>query len=299
MISRRTSRPPALSAEQRAEASAKAVEARRIRAQVKKEIAQGSRSIFDVINDPRPEVQKMRVTDLLLSVPGVGQRRAYLMMRDLKISSKRRIAGLGPLQLQRLGRELLVTKIPIPQGRLIVMSGPGGVGKSTISKLIGSDPRVWVSVSMTTRNPREGEIDGVDYFFVTEGKFDSMIASDGFLEWAEFAGARYGTPREEVENRLTLGKSVILEIEIAGARQIRNRFPEAQLVFISPPSWEELVARLTQRGTDSPERQAARLALAQEEMEAAREFDVVIVNHHVEEVVSALLTLATGQSSRD
>ena len=293
------SRPPTLSSEQRAEASAKAVAARRIRAQVKREIAQGLRSIFEVINDPRPEIQKMKVSDLLLSVPGVGQRRAFLLMRDLKIAPTRRIAGLGPLQLQRLRKELLVTKTPIPQGRLIVISGPGGVGKSTISKVMSSDPRVWISVSMTTRTPREGEVDGVDYFFVTDEKFDSMISTDGFLEWAEFAGARYGTPRQEVEKWLSVGKSVVLEIEVAGARQIRSGFPDAHLVFISPPSWDELVTRLTQRGTDSPERKAARLALAKEEMEAAREFDLIIVNHRVEDVVSALLALATGQSSSD
>ena len=139
-----------------------------------------------------------------------------------------------------------------------------------------------------------GERDGVDYFFYSRERFQEMIDSGGFLEWAEFADNLYGTPRTPVEDWRTLGKHVILEIEIAGARQVRSREPGATLIFIAPPSWDELVRRLTGRGTDSPERRAARLALAEEEMAAAGEFDTVLINESVEGLIAQLVSLATA-----
>jgi guanylate kinase len=217
-------------------------------------------------------------------------------MNKAGISETRRIGGLGSHQLQKLRSEMILNKVPVSPGALIVMSGPGGVGKSTITSYLRKHPAIWVSISVTTREPRENEKDGHDYHFVTEEKFDQLIAQNNLLEWAEFAGARYGTPRDAVANALDLGKHVLLEIEIAGARQIRKADPKALLVFISPPSWEELVDRLTSRGTDSPERRAARLALAEEEMACVHEFDEVLVNHQVEEVAAALLSLATYRS---
>jgi guanylate kinase len=217
-------------------------------------------------------------------------------MNKAGISETRRIGGLGSHQLQKLRSEMILNKVPVSPGALIVMSGPGGVGKSTITSYLRNHPAIWVSVSVTTREPRENEKDGYDYHFVTEEKFDQLIAQNNLLEWAEFAGARYGTPRAAVAKALDLGKHVLLEIEIAGARQIRKADPKALLVFISPPSWEELVDRLTSRGTDSPERRAARLALAEEEMACVHEFDEVLVNHQVEEVAAALLSLATYRS---
>ena len=191
---------------------------------------------------------------------------------------------------------MILNKVPVNPGTLIVMSGPGGVGKSTITSFLRAHPAIWISVSVTTRDPRENEKDGHDYHFVTEEKFDQLIAQNALLEWAEFAGARYGTPRNAVKDALNLGKHVLLEIEIAGARQIRKADPEALLIFISPPSWQELVHRLTSRGTDSAERRAARLALAEEEMACSSEFDEVLVNHRVEEVAAALLSLASSRS---
>ena len=290
--------PPQLTAEERRENLRKAQQARTERAEVKNLISQNLISIFDAINDPRDSIQRMKVLDLLESIPGVGPARAELIMEKKKISFSRRIAGLGPHQLRSLYKEAGIMKVDPRRGSLIVMSGPGGVGKSTITQFLKSDPRFWVSISATTREPRSNERDGVDYFFVTENKFDQMVSKNEFLEWAQFAGARYGTPRTPVDEWRDLGKHVLLEIEIEGARQIRASDPSAMLIFIAPPSWEELQARLAGRGTDSSERRAARLALAEEEMAAAGEFDHTIVNDQVEGVVSRMVSLATAEGER-
>ena len=275
-------------------ALATAAQFRKERAEVKSAIARSEITIFDAINDHRESIRRMRVVELLAAVPGIGKSRAANIMERRAISPTRRIGGLGPLQLMALRKELAVGKTDPVRGNLIVLSGPGGVGKSTITCALRGDPRFWVSVSATTREPRANEKEGVDYFFYSEEKFQTMIDAGEFLEWAEFAGSRYGTPRIPVDEWRNVGKHVILEIEIDGARQVRSSDPTSRSVFIAPPDWDELVRRLTSRGTDSPERRAARLALAQAEMAAASEFDFTLVNDQVDTLIARLIPLATA-----
>lgn len=176
--------------------------------------------------------------------------------------------------------------------RLTVLSGPSGVGKSTVvAHMRKEHPEVWLSVSATTRGPRPGEQHGVHYFFVTDEEMDKLIANGELLEWAEFAGNRYGTPRAAVQEHLEAGVPVLLEIDLQGARQVRESMADAQLVFLAPPSWEELVRRLTGRGTESPEVIERRLDAAKTELAAEPEFDTTLVNTSVEDVARELLAL--------
>jgi guanylate kinase len=176
--------------------------------------------------------------------------------------------------------------------RLTVLSGPSGVGKDSVIELIRARSR-WVrlSVSVTTRRKRDYEIDGVHYHFVDRVRFQRMVAAGELLEWAEFAGNLYGTPRAQVEGYLAQGIPVLLKIDIQGARQVRAAMPEAQLVFLAPPSFEELARRLVGRGTEDPETIKRRLEHAHEEMDAASEFDKVIVNDSIERAANELVGL--------
>lgn len=164
-------------------------------------------------------------------------------------------------------------------GKLIVLTGPSGVGKGTLVRsLLQRHPDLYLSISATTRQPRSKEIDGQHYYFVSCDKFQEMVRASELLEWAEYAGNCYGTPRHPVEQQIQLGRSVILEIEVVGARKIREAFPTALLIFILPPSLAELEGRIRRRGQDCEEAIAKRLSHAQVEIEAASEFDLQIVN---------------------
>jgi len=176
--------------------------------------------------------------------------------------------------------------------RLVVLSGPSAVGKSTVvAHMRAQHPEVWLSVSATTRHPRPGEIDGKHYRFVDQDGFDKLIANGELLEWAEFAGNRYGTPRQPVLDKLAAAEPTLLEIDVQGARQVRQAMPDALLVFLAPPSWDELVRRLVGRGTETAEVRARRLAAARDELASESEFDLTLVNTSVEDVARELLTL--------
>lgn len=179
------------------------------------------------------------------------------------------------------------------KAQLTVLAGPTAVGKGTVVvALTKRYPALKVSVSATTRDPRPGELNGVHYYFVSPQEFDAMIERGDMLEWALVHGKnKYGTPRGPVDEALNAGNPVLLEIDVAGARQVRANRPDVQFIFLAPPSWEELQRRLIGRGTEGPEEQARRLATARVELEAASEFDHVVINDDVERAVDELARL--------
>jgi guanylate kinase len=292
-------RPPVLTADERNAALEKARSSRSRRSEVKSFVRSGKYSIDDVLTLASSDdaVAKMRVVELLESFTGVGKVRAIATLDRLGISRTRRLQGLGIHQREGLIKEFSIPQVNLDQGALIVLSGPGGVGKSTVSKQIRKRNDFWVSVSATTRAPRENEVHGVDYIFMSDEEFDRGISNGFFLEWATFAGARYGTPRQQVLDAIHDGKDVLLEIEINGAKQVKASWSDSILVFLEPPTWEDLISRLEGRATDSPERRAERLALAQDEMAQAPFFDHILVNDEVEKVVASLIRLVHSQRS--
>ena len=183
--------------------------------------------------------------------------------------------------------------------RLVVLAGPTAVGKGTVAAYVRKHfPDVWLSVSMTTRKPRPREVDGVHYHFVDDTEFERLREAGEFLEWAVVHGrAKYGTPRGPVDRALAQGRKALLEIDLQGARQVRERMPEALFVFLEPPSWDELVRRLVGRGTETEEEREVRLATARQELAARREFDVSIVNDDVRRASEELVSLMRAPSS--
>ncbi len=171
------------------------------------------------------------------------------------------------------------------KGRLFVISGPSGTGKGTICKELIKDDKIRLSVSMTTRNPREGEVHGVSYYFATKEEFLQKIDAGGFLEYAEVFGNYYGTPKMEVLELLDEGIDVLLEIDVQGALQIKEVYPEAVLVFILPPSMEELRARLTGRGTETQDVVERRLGEAAKEISYVKQYDYAVINDDLEEAI--------------
>ncbi|MEY3222783.1 MAG: hypothetical protein RLZZ203_1639 [Cyanobacteriota bacterium] len=181
------------------------------------------------------------------------------------------------------------TKECPPLGKLIVLTGPSGVGKGTLmNAILQRYPELHYSVSATTRSPRPGEVNGKNYHFITRSEFEKLVTQEEFLEWAEFAGNFYGTPREAVLNHIQSGELVVLEIELEGARQIRHTFPSALSIFILPPSFAELEKRIRGRGQDTEEAISRRLNRAEEEIAAADEFDLQIINDDFEEALQEI-----------
>lgn len=181
------------------------------------------------------------------------------------------------------------------QGNLFVLSGPSGAGKGTlVSRLLERVPSCWVSVSATTRAPRPGEVDGVHYFFMDKTAFSQLVAEGGFLEWAQVHDNCYGTLRSRVQEHIDAGDQVILEIDVQGAFQVRNAMPNAHLVFIEPPSLEELERRLRGRGTETEEVIAKRMKTAQVELAQKMEYDVQVVNDDLERATEELVSYVTS-----
>jgi guanylate kinase len=290
----------------RAAAARAAVAARRARATVKHAVASRERSAVDVLdtawNSVEPTAEaSLRVRDLLTSIPTLGPTRTARVMEQLKIAQSKRVGGLGARQRTRL-REWVQQRegaAPAP-GRLVVLAGPTAVGKGTVSTYIRENyPDVLLSVSATTRAPRPGEVEGQHYYFVDQAEFDSMIEQGEFLEWAVVHNQnRYGTPRTPIEKALSAGTSVLLEIDIQGARQVREAMPEAVLVFLLPPTWEELVRRLIGRGTEDAAEQARRLETAKVELAAQDEFDYKVVNSEVGQAAAEVVELLAVPGSR-
>lgn len=178
-----------------------------------------------------------------------------------------------------------VTFMSVEKGLLIVLSGPSGVGKGTVRKAIFDHPKTnfKYSISMTTRDPRIGEVDGVDYFFKSKEKFEELIAADKFIEYAKYVGNYYGTPVDYVKDTIEAGDDIFLEIEVEGAKQVREKFPDALFIFLSPPGLKELENRLIGRGTDSDDVIKRRISKAKEELRLMNLYDYVVVNEDVDE----------------
>lgn len=280
-------------------ASSAAVAARQARARVKKAIASRQLSGVTVIdraaNLPTGAEGTLRVTDFVLSLPAIGVVKMPTVLESLAISPAKRLGGLGRLQRARL-RDYVENKergmLSAP-ARLVVLAGPTAVGKGSVSDYIRHNfPHVHISVSVTTRHPRPGEAEGINYFFVDDAEFDRMVAADELLEHATVHNAfRYGTPRAPIERALEAGTSVLLEIDLQGARQVRTAMPQARLVFLLPPSWDELVRRLTTRGTENTAEQRTRLETAKVELAAQNEFDFRVTNVTVAEAARQVVDL--------
>lgn len=294
-----TRNPPAVD---RVAASRNAVAARRARASLKRDLATRVVSPQTVLTRaaaaPTSAAGTLRITDFLTSLPAIGEGKRDRILESLAISPVKRLGGLGSRQRVAL-QEWLDDRMPEPKprggrSRLIVLAGPTAVGKGTVAAHIRDHhPDIHLSVSATTRPPRPGEVHGVHYFFVDDAEFDRLVATGALLEHATVHNKyRYGTPREPIEHVLDAGGTALLEIDLQGARQVRAAAPDATLVFLLPPSWDELVHRLVGRGTEDSEERARRLRTAKVELAAQHEFDYRVVNEDVATAAAEVVELA-------
>ncbi|MBP1325140.1 guanylate kinase [Leucobacter exalbidus] len=287
----------------RTAASRAAVAARQARAELKRKLRSGDTTPLRVLEQslvPGSPAATLRITDFLLSFPAIGEVKSDRVRRDLDISDKKRLGGLGKLQRDRLTafvHERMGVTGERDRPPLTVLAGPTAVGKGTVATYIREHfPEVRLSVSATTRDARPGEVDGSHYYFVDNEGFDRMLAGGDLLEWATVHNKhRYGTPRGPVVEAAARGELMLLEIDLQGARQVRASMPEAKLVFLAPPSWDELVNRLVGRGTEDEEERTRRLETAKIELAAAEEFDEIIVNDEVPKAAERLLAVMRGE----
>lgn len=290
----------------RAAAARRAVERRRARASVKRDLTMRVVTPQTVLHRATEDADSvegsMRITDFLLALPAIGAGKRDRVLEELQISPVKRLGGLGARQ-RRVLEEWLDTRFPVPsargaRSRLLVLAGPTAVGKGTVAAHIREhNPEIHLSVSATTRPPRPGEIDGVHYYFVDNAEFDRLIADGELLEHAVVHNkSRYGTPRGPIDEALAAGKTVLLEIDLQGARQVRAAEPAATLIFLLPPSWDELVHRLVGRGTEDAEERARRLRTAKGELAAQNEFDHLIVNEDVATAAREVVELSSSSA---
>jgi len=291
----------------RVAANRAAVAARQARAELKRRLRSGELPPLRVLLDSRTEgsaAATLRITDFLQTFPSFGDVKVARTLDQLAISPRKRLGGLGTQQRERL-EKFVRARAGQSAGhtgpRLTVLAGPTAVGKGTVASYVRDHyPEIGHSVSVTTRAPRRGERHGHHYYFVDDETFDRMLAGGDLLEWATVHNRhRYGTPREPVLDAARRGEPILLEIDLQGARQVRASMPEARLVFLSPPSWEELVHRLIGRGTEDEEEQARRLETAKVELASADEFDEVIVNDEVPRAAARLVELIRSDLGRE
>lgn len=287
--------------------SRRGAEVRSARAQLKRDIARGEYSLIDLFDSAGESgcdqiLAGLRVQWFLRAIPGFGITKATRLLEELRINPRATLGGLRVRQRTRLrGRvvELYRRYFSWKRGQLVVLVGPTAVGKGTIVAWITEKyPEFVASVSATTRPPRPGEREGVHYFFISNGQFDSMVDAQEFLEWARVHGThRYGTPISAVEEQLDGGRNVILEIDIQGARQVSRRMKRSVSVFVHPPSFEELGRRLDARGTEADAERRIRLESAKKEIAAAGECDYQVTNHRVEHAGQSIVDLVTASLS--
>lgn len=285
----------------RAAASRRAVAARRARASLKKDVSMRVITPQELLRrawaDPSSPAGTMRVTEFLTSIPAIGEGKRDRILERLAISPVKRLGGLGARQRRAIAAFLdeRWPELEPREGRsrLVVLAGPTAVGKGTVAARIKQDhPEIHLSVSATTRAPRPGEVEGEHYYFVDDSEFDRLIRDGELLEHATVHNRfRYGTPRAPIEKALAEGKTVLLEIDLQGARQVRAAEPSATLVFLLPPSWDELVHRLVGRGTENAEERTRRLRTAKGELAAQHEFDFRVVNDEVSRAADEVVAL--------
>lgn len=283
----------------RVAANRAAIEARRARASIKQRLRSGELSPLKALaraRDQRSAEATLRVTEFVQTFPAVGEIKAARLLEELQISPRKRLGGLGVHQRERLEaftRDRVGAGSSNEVPALTVLAGPTAVGKGTVAGYVRDHyPDVRHSVSVTTRPARPGEVHGVHYIFIDDESFDRMLASDDLLEWATVHNKyRYGTPRGPVLQAGERGERMLLEIDLQGARQVRASMPDARLVFLAPPNWDELVNRLVGRGTEDEEERTRRLETARVELASADEFDEIIINDEVSLAAAQLVEL--------
>lgn len=286
-------------------ASRAAVAARQARSLVKQKLRSGELSPLKALAEAQNDdsvIATLKVSDFLQTFPGVGQVKAERFLQQLHISPRKRLGGLGTHQFSRL-TEFVAARVGVrshsPRPPLTVLAGPTAVGKGTVAQHIRENyPEIKHSVSVTTRPPRPGEIHGLHYLFVDDEAFDRLLANGEMLEWATVHNAhKYGTPRGPVHAAAERGEVMLLEIDLQGARQVRATMPDARLLFLAPPSWQELVNRLVGRGTETEEERNRRLETAKQELAAADEFDAIIINDSVERAAAEVVRLMLSKEA--